>query len=143
MRTLPERARARPPRTSPPRRSEVAPKLYGALAAWWPLMSAPSEYATEAAFYRRTLLAACADARTVLELGSGGGNNASHLKARFEMTLVDRSPGMLAVSRALNPECEHRRGDMRSVRLGREFDCVFVHDAICYITTEADLRRVL
>ena len=30
---------------------------------------------------------------------------------------------MLAVSRALNPECEHVEGDMRTVRLGREFDC--------------------
>jgi trans-aconitate methyltransferase len=105
-------------------------------------MSPPSDYARESAFYRRVLLAACKDARTLLELGSGGGNNASHLKARFEMTLVDRSRRMLAVSRALNPECEHRHGDMRSVRLGREFDCVFVHDAICYVTTEADLGRV-
>ena len=31
---------------------------------------------------------------------------------------------------------------MRSVRLGRTFDAVFVHDAIAYITTEVDLRAV-
>jgi SAM-dependent methyltransferase len=49
---------------------------------------------------------------------------------------------MLAVSRRLNPECEHVEGDMRSVRLGRTFDAVFVHDAIAYITTREDLRRV-
>ena len=78
----------------------------------------------------------------VLELGSGGGNNASHLKAHFRLTLVDRSPQMLAVSRRLNPECEHVEGDMRSVRLGRTFDAVFVHDAIAYMTTEDDLRAV-
>src|SRR3972149_1508073 len=59
---------------------------------------------------------------TVLELGSGGGNNASHMKAHFKLTLVDRSPAMLAVSRALNPECEHLEGDMRTLRLGRGFD---------------------
>ena len=29
---------------------------------------------------------------------------------------------------------------MRSVRLDRQFDCVFIHDAICYLTTEADLQ---
>ena len=29
---------------------------------------------------------------------------------------------------------------MRSVRLGRTFDAVFVHDAIAYMTTEDDLR---
>jgi SAM-dependent methyltransferase len=56
------------------------------------------------------------------------------------MTLSDVSPGMLAVSRELNPDCEHVRADMRRLELAREFDAVFVHDAICYMTTEADLR---
>src|SRR6185436_20585470 len=121
-----------------------APKLYNELAEWWPLMSAPADYAEEAALYQRALLEACErPAQTLLELGSGGGNNASHLKARFSMVLVDRSPGMLRVSRALNPDCEHVEGDMRTVRLGREFDCVFVHDAVVYMTTEDDLRRAI
>jgi SAM-dependent methyltransferase len=79
----------------------------------------------------------------VLELGSGGGNNASHLKREFKLTLVEPSEGMRKVSRALNPECEHLPGDMRTVRLGRVFDAVFVHDAIEYMTTEADLRAAL
>jgi SAM-dependent methyltransferase len=82
-------------------------------------------------------------AHRILELGSGGGNNASHLKTRFSMVLVDPSRGMLDVSRALNPECEHVEGDMRTVRLGRQFDCVFAHDAIVYMTTEADLFRAI
>ena len=51
------------------------------------------------------------------------------------MTIVDLSPQMLAQSRELNPECEHLTGDMRTVRLGREFDRVFIHDAICSIET--------
>jgi SAM-dependent methyltransferase len=119
-------------------------KLYQELASWWPLMSAPADYLEEAAFYGNTLTAACAvPPRTLLELGSGGGNNASHLKARFEMLLVDRSSGMLAVSRALNPECEHVEGDMRTARLARQFDAVFVHDAVCYMTTESDLRLAI
>ncbi len=120
------------------------PKLYEELASWWPLLSSPGEYEEEAAFYTNTLIAACGrPPRTVLELGSGGGNNASHMKARFAMVLVDRAPGMLALSRVLNPECEHVEGDMRTVRLGREFDAVFVHDAVCYMTTEADLRQAI
>ena len=119
-------------------------KLYRELAHWWPLLSPPDEYAEEAAFFRDTLLAACKPpARTLLELGSGGGNNASFLKERFALTLVELAPGMVEVSRALNPECEHVQGDMRDVRLGREFDCVFVHDAIDYMTSLADLRRAL
>lgn len=122
--------------------SDNAPKLYGALAAWWPLLSPPSDYAEEAALYRQLLVEACRPpCRTLLELGSGGGNNASHLKADFDLTLVDLSAPMLEVSRALNPECEHHQGDMRDVRLGRTFDCVFVHDAVAYITSLADLRR--
>ena len=120
------------------------PKLYDELASWWPLLSPPSDYEEEAGFYERTLLDACErPAKTLLELGSGGGNNASFLKKRFEMTLVDRSPGMLETSRALNPECEHVEGDMRTVRLGRRFDCVFIHDAVAYMATEGNLRKAM
>jgi SAM-dependent methyltransferase len=120
--------------------SQPGPRLYRELAAWWPLLSPPQGYFEEATFYRRLLEAACTPPpQSLLELGSGGGHNASHLKARFALTLVDRSPEMLAVSRALNPECEHVVGDMRSVRLGRLFDAVFIHDAIDYLTTEAEL----
>ncbi|HEY7440974.1 MAG TPA: class I SAM-dependent methyltransferase [Vicinamibacterales bacterium] len=119
-------------------------RLYSELADWWPLLSAPSEYVEEAAFYHRLLLETCrVPCQSLLELGSGGGNNASHLKVHFELVLVDRSPGMLQVSRALNPECEHVEADMRTVRLGRQFDAVFVHDAVSYMTTEADLLKVL
>ena len=109
-------------------------KLYEELAEWWPLFSAPEDYAEEAAFFARVLNDVYeSPPRTVLELGSGGGNNALYLKSKFEMTLIDLSPQMLAVSRALNPECEHRGGDMRSVNLGRTFDAVFIHEAIINI----------
>jgi SAM-dependent methyltransferase len=118
--------------------------MYRDLASWWPIISAAGDYAEEARAHRRILLAHCARRpRTLLELGCGGGTNASHLKAHFQMTLVDLSPGMLANSRALNPECEHVRGDMRTLRLGRLFDAVFTHDAILYMTTEADLSKAI
>ena len=120
------------------------PILYDRLAEWWPLLSAPADYAGEAAFYRHLLERSGVEPlESVLELGSGGGNTASHLKRRFRLTLVDVSPGMLAVSRALNPDCEHAQGDMRTVRLGREFDAVFVHDAITYMTSREDLLRAM
>jgi SAM-dependent methyltransferase len=122
----------------------VSEKLYGELADWWPLLSAPADYEEEAAYFFGLLVAA-ADARprTVLELGSGGGNTASHLKAQVRMTLVDRAPGMLAVSQRLNPTCVHAEGDMRTVRLGATFDGVFIHDAICYLLEPDDLRQAL
>jgi hypothetical protein len=50
---------------------------------------------------------------------------------------------MLAMSCQLNPDCEHAEGDMRTVRLGREFDRVFIHDAISYMTTLEDLRQAV
>jgi SAM-dependent methyltransferase len=119
-------------------------KLYHELAEWWPVFSDPKEYRREAIYFGRVLRKATNPApRTVLELGSGGGNSAFHLKKHFAMTLVDRSPRMLSVSRKLNPECEHIKGDIREVRLGRTFDAVFVHDAICHMTTQRDLRAVL
>ena len=114
-------------------------RFYGDLAAWWPLLSPPEEYEEEAAFARTLLQSASRPVHEVLELGSGGGHNAVHLKG-FAMTLVDLSDDMLDVSRVLNPGCEHHQGDMRSIRLGRTFDAVFVHDAVDYMTTEADLR---
>ena len=47
------------------------------------------------------------------------------------------------MSRALNPDCEHLLGDMRTLRLGRAFDVVFIHDAIDYMTAHHDLRLAL
>ncbi len=119
-------------------------RMYTDLAPWFHLLTHPSDYEDEAAFVRRVVDEVVgADARTLLELGSGGGNNASHLKKRFECTLTDLSPGMLALSRTLNPECEHLEGDMRTLRLSRTFDIVFVHDAISYLTIEEDLRAAI
>jgi SAM-dependent methyltransferase len=117
--------------------------FYSELARWWPLVSPVEDYVEEAAEFGRVLQAALPEARTLLELGSGGGHNAFHLKARYQLTLTDLSEAMLEVSRAINPECAHVAGDMRTLELGRTFDVVFVHDAIDYMTTEADLAAAM
>lgn len=119
-------------------------KMYGDLASWWHLLSSPEEYAEEATFFHKVFLEASEHPpRTILELGSGGGNNAYHLKAHYQMTLVDLSAEMLEMSRKLNPECEHLQGDMRTFRTDRLFDAVFIHDAIMHMTTLDDLRRAM
>jgi SAM-dependent methyltransferase len=124
--------------------AESLPRLYTDLADWFHLLTAPADYADEAEFYRRVLTETVGGApKTLLELGSGGGNMASHYKHHFASTLVDLSPRMLALSRTINPECEHVQGEMRTVRLGRTFDPVLVHDAVMYLTTEADLRQAI
>ncbi len=119
------------------------PKLYGDLAEWWPLVSPPEDYEKEAMHFEQMIHERSPEARSLLELGSGGGNNASYLKRTFTMTLVDISPAMLAISRRLNPECEHVQGDMRDVRLDRVFDGVFLHDAVLYLTTREDVLQML
>lgn len=119
-------------------------RIYGELAPWFHLLTSPADYADEAALTTRAIeAAAVGEATTLLELGSGGGNNASHLKRRFVCTLADLSVEMLELSASINPECEHVQGDMRTLRLGRLFDAVFVHDAIEYMTTVDDLRAAL
>lgn len=116
------------------------PRLYRDLADWYPLLTPVADYADEAAFYRSLFETRCAaPPRTLLDLGSGGGHNVAHLKAALSCTLVDLSPAMLELSRRLNPECEHVLGDMRTVRLGRRFDCVLLHDAVSYMASPADL----
>jgi trans-aconitate methyltransferase len=122
----------------------VNERLYDEIADWWPVISPPAEYAEEATLYVDMIRASAQrPVREVLELGSGGGNNASHMKQAFDMTLVEPSDRMRENSRRLNPECEHLPGDMRHVRLERTFDAVFLHDAVMYMTTENDLRAAL
>ncbi len=118
-------------------------KMYAELAHWWPLLSPPSEYVEEAAFFRALLRRHRPLPHTLLELGCGGGSLAANLKRDFTLTLSDLSPQMVAVCRAANPECEALVGDMRSLRLGRNFDAVLVHDAIMYAANEVELRATI
>jgi SAM-dependent methyltransferase len=118
----------------------VQPLLYGELVPWYRLIDPPEDHAEEAESYREAFERAVSGSLdTLLDLGSGGGHNAFHLKHRFRCTLTDLSDAMLGASRELNPECEHVQGDMRTLVLGRTFDAVLVHDAITYMTNEADL----
>jgi trans-aconitate methyltransferase len=120
------------------------PIIYGELAPWFHLLTPPEHYEDDAAavlgFLRERVEGPL---ETLLELGSGGGNTASHLRRDLRLTLTDLSPAMLELSRTINPDTEHLVGDMRTLRLGRRFDAVLIHDAICYMTSEADLRSAL
>jgi SAM-dependent methyltransferase len=122
----------------------MPPALYAELTSWYHLVDPPEDHADEAACFLEFFTGAVeGPAATLLEIGSGAGHNACHLKARFACTLSDISEPMLALSRARNPECEHVAADMRTLRLGRVFDAVLAHDGITYMTTEADLRAAI
>jgi SAM-dependent methyltransferase len=118
-------------------------RLYTELAGWWPLISPPSEYAGDAAVIEQEFATASPPVRSVLDLGSGGGHVTRHLHRDRSVTLVDISADMLAVSRRLNPDCRHVLGDMRTIRLGRLFDAVLVHDAVDYVTSQEDLALLI
>ena len=116
--------------------------LYDKLAYLWPVISPPEDYADEAVHWRHALRRYLGPGRHwLLELGVGGGHNLSHLTGEFDAVAVDISPNMLDLSRRLNPTVEHHLGDMRTFRHeNRAFDAVLIHDAICYMLTEDDLR---
>lgn len=117
------------------------PTMYGELAPWFHLLTSPADYEEEAE-HLLSLLRDVVDVPlvTALELGSGGGNLASHLGRSLTMTLSDVSAPMIALSRTINPAMEHLVADLRTLRVERTFDAVIIHDAIMYMTTEDDLR---
>lgn len=96
------------------------PKLYSGLAQWWPQVSPVSDYDEEVGFSLRLFE-----------------------PSTLRLALVDPSHEMLDVSRALNPECEHIAGGMRSARVVRVFDRVLIHDAIKSMTTLDELRQAI
>ena len=115
-------------------------RLYTDLAWLWPMWG---DAATEYAPYCRHVTSliqrhAKGPARTLLDIGCGGGKNVFNLKGRFEVTGVDLSPAMLEQARELNPECSFVQGDMRTVRLGQTFDAVLLDDAVSHMNRLAD-----
>ena len=118
--------------------------FYSERHEWWPLFSPAEHYVEEAEdLLRRLAPLPPPGTATLLELGAGGGSLAYHLRNQFKLTLTDLSEGMLAQSQAINPGAEYVVGDMRTLRLNRQFNYVLVHDAICYMTTEDDLRAAI
>ncbi len=118
--------------------------LYGELSPWYRLLDPPEDHAEEAEIFRMAFIESIdGPAKTLLELGAGAGHDALTLRAAFDCTLSDLSESMLALSQELNPTCRHELGDMRTLRLGRVFDAVLVHDAICVSCTAAMLKGSL
>jgi len=115
--------------------------FYEDLAWVFRLISPPGDYAHESdAFAEMMRKHARIPVRTLLNLGCGAGHNDHNLKQQFEITGADIAQGMLALARELNPEITYLNGDMRTLRLNRQFDVVTCFDSIDYMCSEADLR---
>src|SRR5688572_33281558 len=107
-------------------------RMYKELAKdWYRLITPVTEYKEEAVYFHQVFSEKSKiKTETILELGCGAGHNAFYLKQWYKLTLTDISEPMLDLSRQLNPECEHQLSDMRTLRLNRLFDGVFIHDSI-------------
>jgi SAM-dependent methyltransferase len=77
---------------------------------------------------------------TLLHLGCGSGGHDTIFKRHFAVTGVDISRGMLDRARLRHPDVEYIEGDMRTVRLGREFDAAVIPDSIDYMGSLPELR---
>ena len=120
------------------------PKLYHDLAWVWELMVAGEEYRSEADLVADTLdRHVRSGGKTLLDVACGAGHHDLYLKERYQVTGVDLSPRMLELARRRNPGLRYEAGDMRSFRLGQEFDAVIVLDALSYNTTLEDLEQTL
>ncbi len=119
-------------------------RLYTDLAPWWAALANRDSHPAEAAH-----LQALADqalgcrVESLLEIGCGGGGIAAHFDDDREVVLCDLSAEMLEVCRGHNPGRTCVQGDMRTLRLDRTFDAVLLHDAVMYLTSEADLQATM
>ncbi len=117
-------------------------RLYRDLAWLWPLWEDVKVYKRESQHFARLIKKhSRIKARSLLDMGCGGGKNDFYLKNHFVVTGIDKSHAMLANARKLNPECEFFRRDMRNFSLRRQFDAVFINDAIAYMTNRHDLLK--
>ena len=118
-------------------------RLYKDLAWLWPIWEDVEVYREESELFAKLIRKhAKIKVRTLLDIGCGGGKNTFHLKRNFKVTGIDISRPMLGNAKKLNSESEFRLADMRDFDLKRQFDSVFINDAITYMTTKRDLLKV-
>ena len=121
--------------------------LYQNLAHYWHRLTPPEDYKDEVSAIATAIydVLPFEDEKqySLLELGAGGGHSIYHLKNLFSCTALDIAQPMLDVSLEINPGVVHVLGDMRSAELNQNFDIVIAHDAIDYMTTEAEAQAAV
>lgn len=104
----------------------------------------PAEYEDEVMVYVDLIKRTAAEPpSTLLHLGSGAGGHDRIFKRHFAVTGVDLSLGMLNKARVAHPDIEYLEGDMRTLRLNRQFDAVAIPDSIDYMASLDDLRQAI
>lgn len=117
---------------------------YNELAWTEDFLADPADYEDEVSKYTNLIQSiAQKPVRTLLHLGCGAGGHDWFFKRHFNVTGVDLSTGMLNKAKVVNPEIEYLEGDMRTVRLERQFDCVVIPDSIDYMASLDDLKQAI
>ncbi|RQV99296.1 class I SAM-dependent methyltransferase [bacterium] len=118
--------------------------LYSDLAWAFRMISPPEEYEQESkALFEWMEQYAEIPVRSLLHLGCGAGHHDYTLKKSLQVTGVDLNDSMLKLARELNPDVEYHQGDMRSVRLNKQFDAVTIFDSVGYMTSEEELKQAV
>ncbi len=119
-------------------------------AEMYDLLYASKDYEGECDRLETAFKLATRQVHSVLDLGCGTGNHAIPLARRgYSVVGVDRSPGMLerARGKANGPretQVEFVLGDLRDVRLNRQFDvCIVMFAVLGYQATNRDVAASL
>ncbi len=124
--------------------------VFQAYAKYYDLLYQDKDYKAESEFIQHLITTYAPTAQRLLELGSGTGRHAQYLAEQgYAVTGLERSEDMLASCRQrqvaqpqdIAQRLEFLQGDLRHVRLDREFDCILsLFHVISYQTTNADLE---
>lgn len=124
--------------------------VFGNYARYYDLLYRDKDYAGEAQFVHQLIQTHAPNAQSILELGCGTGNHAVLLaKEGYTIHGVDQSAEMLAkasdrlsnLPEELRSRIDFSQGDIRKVRLNKQFDVVIsLFHVISYQTTNEDLK---
>ena len=124
--------------------------VFGNYARYYDLLYRDKDYVGEAQFIHRLIQTYAPDAENILELGCGTGNHAVLLaKEGYQIHGVDFSYQMLQKASdrlsqfptQLVSKLEFSQGDIRTVRLDKQYDAVIsLFHVISYQTTNEDLQ---
>ncbi len=126
--------------------------VFGNYARYYNLLYKDKDYAAEARYIHELIQQHCPGAKTILNLGCGTGNHDFELaKLDYEITGIDMSEEMLSAANArlasINstmPNVSFQKGDVRTVRLGKNFDVVIsLFHVMSYQTTNDDLLAAI
>lgn len=124
--------------------------VFGDYSRYYDLLYRDKDYEAEVAYIVALIEQYAPGAKTILELGCGTGKHATLLAARgYEVVGVDMSADMLLAAQtrqgqldaSIAARLQLEAGDVRSVRLGKQFDVVIsLFHVISYQTTNSDLQ---